>query len=142
VTPANGSYDQPVSFAISGLPADVTANFNPNPVTPGSSPVPITLTLTEAPLAAQESPGQRFGPAAPMMLALLLPLLGVKRYRRLRRSGWLALVVLLASIAIAGSGGCGANSGSFSPPAQNYTATLTATSGTATHSTTFNLTVE
>jgi hypothetical protein len=75
---------------------------------------------------------------------LLLPFggkLGRAAGKRVRRSG-LWLVLLLAGLsAIAMLAGCGAVNTGYSAE-RNYTITVTATSGTLSHSTNFNLTVQ
>jgi hypothetical protein len=74
---------------------------------------------------------------------LMLPFggkLGRAAGKRVRRSGLLLLLALVGLMTIAGLSGCGAvNSGLMAE--QNYTITVTATSGSLAHSTTFNLTV-
>ena len=116
----------------------------PLAVTLGNSPQIVKVTIT-APslLAEQEKPMRGPGSAAPLALAFVLPLLGLGAVRRrLHRGGWLALAALLSFIAIAGLSACVGGSGFFNQPPQTYTVTLTGISGTAQHSTTFNLTVE
>jgi hypothetical protein len=54
----------------------------------------------------------------------------------------LAIVGLGSLGALIGMTGCGASSGFFGQTPQNYTITVTATSGTLSHSTTVTLTVE
>jgi ABC-type transporter Mla subunit MlaD len=73
----------------------------------------------------------------------VLPLLGLGRVRRrIREGGWRMLVALLLLIGVAGLSSCGTASGFFNQSPQTYTVTLTATSGTAQHSTPISLTVE
>lgn len=45
VAPVDGAFGNAVSLACSGVPAQVTCNVAPLSVTPGSNPVPVTLTL-------------------------------------------------------------------------------------------------
>ncbi len=144
LAPTNGDYNETVNFAIAGLPPDVTATFNPQAVTLGSSPVTVTVTLTAAPLNVMEHPEQRPGAPLPLLFALLLlPLSGLKgARRRLRRGGWLTLALLLSFIAVTGLGACVSGSGFFNQPPQTYAVTLTAISGADQHSATLNLTVE
>ncbi len=143
LAPANGAFNGTVDFVVTGLPAGVTATFNPSAVTLGSNPVTVTVTLTAASFASVREPGQAPGKAVPLMFALLLvPLLGLGPVRRrLRRGGWFVLLALLPFIALAGIIACG-GSGFFNQSPQTYSVTLTATSGTAQQSTTFNLIVE
>jgi hypothetical protein len=76
---------------------------------------------------------------------LLLPFAGRLRVlrKRLRRVFPLLLGLAAAIGATTALTGCGATSGLFGPPQQQiYTVTLTATSGTLSHSTTVTLTVK
>jgi len=142
VSPANGVFSGTIGFSMSGLPPDVTATFDPSTVTLGNTLQTVTVTLTAAALAALERPDLGSKASAPFLVALLLPLLGLGGVRRrLGRGSRLALILLLSLTAIAGLTACG-NGGFFNHPPKTYKVTLTATSGTATHSTTFNLTVE
>jgi Bacterial Ig-like domain (group 3)/Chitobiase/beta-hexosaminidase C-terminal domain len=146
VAPADGTYSGTISFAITGLPSTVTATFNPSTVTLGTTPVTVTVTLTAAQLTALQQSPPRSGSATPIALALILPLLGPlvgiwRARRRVRRAGWLVVLAILSLGALLGVSSCG-GSGFFNQPPQTYSVVLTATSGTAQHSTTFNLTVE
>jgi hypothetical protein len=76
---------------------------------------------------------------------LLLPFAGRLRRTGRRWKGTAWLVVALAGAALAaGLTGCGGSSSSNTspPPPQSYTLTITATSGSLSHSTTVNLTVQ
>lgn len=142
VTPAYGSYSEPVFFSIAGLPAGFTASFNPNPVTPGNSPVTVTLTITAAPLLSKIESNSLFRNREPLLLALLVPLLGLRRIRqRLRRRGLHLLIAILSLAAIAGISSC-TGAGFFNQSPQSYSVTLKAASGSAQQSASFNLTVE
>jgi hypothetical protein len=97
-------------------------------------------------LPRQSAGLQRGNPLTTLPFAfgiLMLPFggkLGRAAGKRVRRSGLLLLLTLLGLMTIAGLSGCGAvNSGTLAE--QNYTMTVTATSGTLSHSTAFNLTV-
>ena len=142
VTPAYGSYNEPVFFSIAGLPAGVTANFNPNPVTPGASPVTVTLTITAAPILAKAESKPPSRNREPLLLTLLLPLLGLRRIRRrLRRGSRYLLFAILAFAPFVGIGACG-GAGFFNQSPRSYSVTVTAASGAAQQSAMFNLRVE
>ena len=142
VTPANGSYNEPVSFAIAGLPAGVTASFSPNPVTPGASPVTVTLTIIAAPLLAKAESNLPLRNREPLLLALLVPLLGLRRIRRrLRRGSRYLWFAILAFVSLVGIGACG-GAGFFNQSPQNYSVTVKAASGATQQSASFDLTVE
>ena len=82
---------------------------------------------------------------APFALALLLLPFAAKLRRAGRRLGRLMSVLLLLGAglaAMAGLSGCGSNNGFFGQAPQNYTVTITATSGALSHSGTLTVTVE
>ena len=148
VTPQFGSYAGPVTFTVTGLPQGATVTFSPSSISAGGGTrtimVIIQMPLTAAHLTPQQpAPSGRRG--APWALALLLlPLAGARRLRRYGRGlrGFTILLALAAAGLIAGLSGCGNNIGFFAHPPQAYTVTITATSGSYHHSTTFTLNVE
>jgi predicted RND superfamily exporter protein len=96
--------------------------------------------VTAAGLFAQAQPSSLW-PVATPTLALLL-LLPFRRWRKAVRGKLFLLVAGLASLATAAAlTGCG---GGFALPqtSQSYTLTITGTSGSDTHSTTVQLTVQ
>jgi hypothetical protein len=140
----------PVGFAANactGLPNEATCSFLPNPITtPGYYGVTIR-TFGPHPI-----PGARGGviqssslwPAAVLPFATLV-LIGIPR-RRARR----ALRILLLSGLLALFAGCGGGGGSTPPPPPldpgtprgTYTIAVTATSGSFSHSASFQLIVQ
>ena len=145
VTPGNSVFVYPVSLSVSGLPAGVTAAFEPNSIATGAGVSTTVLTLTASNLAALPKSKPFFGglESSAALALLLLPLLFGKRTRlaaaRLSRTGRLliALLALAAACAITGCSG-----GYFGHSPQSYTVTVTAVSGPASHSTNVTLTVE
>jgi hypothetical protein len=137
VNPLYGSFPGPVSFTASGLPPSASFTFNPATIAANGGKQTVTLDIQTAAFAKQDAPSIR-GKLAPLSLALLLiPLFGVGRLRRQgRRLSKLASLLLLLICTLAGAmmTGCGGGSGAaFQQVAQNYTITVTATSGTVQH---------
>jgi hypothetical protein len=141
----------PVGFAANactGLPKEASCSFSPNPITtPGFYGVTI-FTLGPHPI-----PGAKGGVIQSRSLwsAALLPfatlvLIAIPR-RRLRRALRVSLLAGLFAL-FAGCGGGGGGSNPPPPPLDpgtprgTYTITITATSGSFTHSTSFQLIVQ
>lgn len=131
----DGSFNQPVVFTVTGLPSGVTAKINPETVTPGSSPVTVTITITAGMQARQTMPKNPWGEMPSFALALVIPLLGLSFgwRRRLGRTGWMAIIFVFSLVALAGIEGCGGNASS-NQKSESNTVTITGTSGTAQHS--------
>jgi hypothetical protein len=148
VTPA-GAFTQPISLACSGAPAGATCSVNPGSVTPAdTNPVPVKVSVTTNPhLASASVPSSAF-PAASLigirvpLVALMLLLFSAiplkKRMLQVHSTG--AIALLLMAIA-----GCGGGNSPSNPtggtPKGTYILTVTATSGTASRTTTLDLTV-
>jgi hypothetical protein len=141
-TPVYGSYNDPITLSVSGLPPGATATFSSTSLTPGSSAATATLTIQmPAQLAQRESSSEtRYG--VPILLGLLLPLAGIRRGRhKFQRYGFLLLLAVLSFGVVTGLSGCGAG-GFFNQVAQTYNVTVTGNSGTVERSTTVALTVQ
>ena len=131
VTPLNG-FSSAVSFSCSGLLFGTSCSFAPAVVTPSGTAVSTTLTLT-ASASASSRPPHPSGYAPVAALALTLCFL---RFRRLRRSPvWMLCVV--ATISLLGLSACG--SGTSNP--ESGTVTVTASSGSLSHSATLSVSV-
>jgi hypothetical protein len=140
VASSGGSFNNSVALSVTGLPTGATGSFSPAQVNPGDGPATSTLTVQTA---SSQLARSRTGiwPIATPALALLL-LLPFRRWRRFWRGKFLVLLLGLASLAAATTlMGCGGGFG-FSQPSQTYTLTVTGTSGSDTHSTTVQLTVQ
>lgn len=112
VSGAPGPFTGSVNFAVSGLPKGATATFSPNAVVPGSSSVPVTMTVQTVPLARLSRPDG-------VWVAFLVAGVCCLRRRRLA-----ALMILLA-----GTAGCGDRKLlTESAPAQSFTLTVSGTS--------------
>jgi hypothetical protein len=135
-----GTFANPITFSVSSLPPGATASFDPQTVTPSSSPTTVVLTIETAKAIASARPARPFPLAPSLLLGILAPLFGIRRLRRTlgRRTLHLAALVSLGiAAAISGCGG-----GYFDQAPQTYPITVTATSGALQHSVTVTLTVE
>ncbi|MDE3105408.1 MAG: chitobiase/beta-hexosaminidase C-terminal domain-containing protein [Acidobacteriota bacterium] len=145
ITPTNGMYPGPVVFAANGLPSGATATFSPSSLSANAGTQTVIMTVQTPSTLSQNTstPFQR--DAAPIVAALLLPLLGVRRISRHRRnlSRLLAVVlVLLGSIAgMSMLTGCGSG-GVIPGTLQSYTLTVAPTSGSVQHTTQVTLTIQ
>lgn len=139
-SPANG-FSQSISLQCSGLPANTTCSFSPSAFTPNGSAVQDTVTVTSTATTLNLMPSlwQRETPAA--MCGLLL-LFFPTRNRRIGRGLLGCLFAGLILLPLSGcSSGTSGNSGGGSSPVTSVV-TVTATSGSLQHTTTFTLTVQ
>jgi hypothetical protein len=143
VSPTGTSSPAAIALSISGLPAGATAAFAPSSVAAGSTASNVTLTIPIPANLAQMEPfgaGKLGRTLAPLGLALLLVPFAFRRksksFGKLRASLALVGLLAIASAAIAGCGG-----GTTQAPAENYTLTVTGTSGSLSHTTTLTLNV-
>ena len=157
IVPSNGVIlPALLTLTVSGLPPGATAALAPSSwtqLTGTSWTYPANIALVATTLTIQlpgsaagldraHPPGQKVPPLLWGML--LLPFAGKLRRcsRRLRRMASMLLLFAAGVAAVSGLSGCGSSTGLFSHRQQTYTVTITATSGTLSHSTTVVLTVE
>jgi hypothetical protein len=137
VQSTGGTYTGSVTLSVTGLPPGATASFSTNPVVLGGTTPNRSSTLTVQTAGTQTAAArmQRWLLITPALGLVLLP------FGRLRRQYLYRLLLMLALVGIVGSMvGCG---GGFAlAQSKNYTLTITGTSGTDTHSTTVQLTVQ
>ncbi len=154
ITSSNG-FNQAVTLSCSGAPQNSTCSVSPSSVTPsasapGSATVTVNTNVSSSAIFQTHQPGGTLlaglTGGAIFILVFFVPR-GVRR-RRLRLSSafGLALCCALADCG-GGSSGGGNNNGGGGKQAQNtpqgtYTMTVTATSGSISHSTNFTLTVQ
>jgi len=139
ITPTNGTLlPGAVTLSASNLPLGTTASFSPATVASGSAATDVAMTITLPGKSAYEQPRSPFGGGAlPVALGLvLLPFAGRLRRGRARLARLAVLFAIGAALAV-GFTGCGAKT---SP--QNFSFTITAASGSLSHSLTPGLTVE
>jgi hypothetical protein len=136
VTPIN-SFTGTVSFACSGQPSYLACGFNPATLTPAGSAVNTTVTFGVTSVAnahpnSGARSGPRFGPFVSVAFGFgFLLLARTRRYRYLFRT----TAALLFCIALVNIAACAKKSAP-----ETDTVTITATSGTLSHTTTFTLT--
>jgi hypothetical protein len=142
VAPTTNTFLSNVSFTCSGLPALSSCTFNPAQVASGSGNSVVALSI------ATTAPGPPSSAALLLGAFPLAALVGLWRPRRAReRRRALSSLILALVLALYGCGGGlqgnGSISASGSPgtPKGSYNVTITATSGSVSHSTAVNLTV-
>jgi hypothetical protein len=148
IAPSGGTtFPAAVTFSASSVPTGFTATFSPSSLPTGSSATNVALMI-QVPLSAMLEKSRQPGKGLPMVALgiLVLPFVaGIKRSSNgLRR---LALIVMIVAgigglSTLTGCGGGGGSSGSGGSQPQTYNITVTATSGTLSHSTTVALTVQ
>jgi streptogramin lyase len=134
-----------VSLSVTGLPTGATAVFSPSTLSAGTATTNAILLVTLPTQSAAQRLRNPFGRGAlPVALGLLvLPFAGNwrKAAGRMNRMNWMIVLGLSSLAMIAGLTGCSSSGGSGSS-AQTYTLTITATSGSLSHSTTATLIVK
>jgi len=157
ILPTNGTlFPAPITLSLTGVPSGAIATIGPAAWTqltsttwsfPANSALPATTLSIKTPtvVARLEPETQLHRTLPPVALGLLLlPLAGMRRRLRktLGRTIFTLLLLVAGASAMAGLSGCGTNSGFFGQPSQTYTMTVTATSGTLSHSTSVTLTIQ
>lgn len=154
VTPTGG-FAAAVALSCTGLPSGATCGFAPTTVTPSGAAVTSTLTISTAAATTSNATqgGLLFGSSGALLAVFALPVfVGYsRRYARRAASvaGAVACLLILVSCGggsgsqatSAGSGSSTGTSGTPGTPAGTSTVTISAVSGTTTHTTTFSLTV-
>jgi hypothetical protein len=153
--PSGGTtFPAAVTLTVSGLPTGATATITPSTIPAGSGPTNVSLAIqTSTTIASaignRDSLDRAMSPT--LFSAMLLPFVGLLPWRKSVRRGrggrasallGVTLLVIACCAAIGGLSGCGStNSGYLGARSQTTMVTVTATSGTLSHSTTVSLTV-
>lgn len=156
VTPVNGPWDSAVqlSCAVTGPSPTPTCGFSQSSLTPGANAITSTLTVTAPATAAMSSPASHLQLRRPLFAAWLPLMFGIafvlgpskQRCRLWAICGSLLLLLFFqmacgASNSNSSNVGNG-NKGNGTPPATNYTVTVTATSGALQQTTQLAMTIQ
>ena len=141
LTPQPGAYPGPVTFTISGLPPGASATFTPQSLSAITSPTTVHVTIQTAASIAKLM--RRRGDIGAIALSLLLIPIGCSRRTR-KRLGTLSMVAVLLGGVLSSMiiTGCGSGGGFLRQEPQNYTVTITATSGSVQHVATITLNIQ
>jgi hypothetical protein len=141
-----GGFNQAVSFACSGLPANSTCSFSPATVTPsGTAAATTTLTIaTGTSSSLQAQPGIWRAASPEIVWAVAFFGLGglLSRHRRWRHCMRCLQVVCVVTILFHLMGCGGSSSGNKTPSGTVSTVTITASAGSTVHSASVALTVQ
>jgi hypothetical protein len=147
LTPQGGSFDQPVAFSCSGLPAQGRCSFSPASLTPGAAEVTTTLTIFTAGTSAARTP---FGSGVGSLYAVWMAGLGLvgtvlagPESRKKRRVYFVVACLLALTMLQLGCGSTGSNgsSGAGAMQSGTYSVVVTGTSAGQQFSTTATVTV-
>lgn len=146
VTPQGASFDSPISFSCSSLPAQSRCVFAPPVVTPGAQAATTTLTLLTNGAVATRRLFGNYGPLYAVWLAgagIVGVVLAAPKSKRPKQRYFAAVVLLLALAMLqVACGGTGAKSSSeTAAKTGTFLVVITGTSGSQQVSTTANVTV-
>lgn len=142
VAPKSGVFAAPVTLSVSGYPPGARATLSPSTLPAGSSQANVTLIILLPPQVARGNTPDWLSPAVVGLLILPFSFRRVRRAVMRERLPLLLPAVLMGTMGLLSLTGCGRNTGRFGAEQQHYTITITATSGTVSHSTQVLLTVE
>jgi hypothetical protein len=146
VSPPSGTtLASAVSFSVTGFPSGATSTFSPASVAAGSGASNVTLAVTVPSDSASLPSSRPFGRGGlPIALGLLIIPFADRARRASRRVFRFVAVGIAGAALTAAVSGCGGggNGGGTNPPPQSYNLTVTATSGSLSHTTSLTLTVE
>lgn len=146
LTPSTPTFAATVSFAVTGLPAGVTATFSPASIPQGSATANATMTVQiPANLARIEHKPFGTGKMVAFAGSLLFATCGLdlRRRRKLQYAGIFPLLLAFAMCALVGCGsGVATTPANPVPTTHTYDLIVTATSGSISHTATVSLTVQ
>lgn len=150
VSPLGGSFPSAVNLSCSGLPADASCEFSSASVTPGSSSVAVTVTVTTQASTAELVAPSSFRGSPIFSLWMQLPGLGIlgmwlsaPKRRFGKRPRWIPLMLIVATLLLmAGcAGGTGIAPQTGTPPG-TYTIAVSGASGKLQHTVDLSLKVQ
>lgn len=116
-----GGFNEPVTLACSGLPAETTCNFSPATIANGQGTSTLMLQTSAPQRARANDAPELFGKGRGAAMALAA-LLFVFAGRRRRWAGWMALLIMGLGIGASACGGSAAIAGGT--PVGAYTVTV------------------
>ncbi len=129
-----------MTFKVDGISLGSIASFAPSTVAAGSQGTTVTLQVQLPGKAATELPGRPFrGGPLPLALSLILLPFAARLRKAARQWKSMAVLVLLGIALVVGFTGCGSNP---KLNATDYALTVTATSGSLSHTTQLKLTIQ
>ncbi len=135
-----------VTLKVGGLPTGAVSTITPATLAAGAGPASVALAVQVPTQMASLGRGEVLAfKLSPMMAGMLLLPFGGRIRRAAGKHGRAATLLLLALVVIplTGLAGCAShNSDPAGNPQQSYTLTVTATSGTVSHSATLTLIVQ
>jgi hypothetical protein len=149
VSSVNASFGQAVSLSCGNVPSKAACSFTSGSVTPGSSAVTSSLTISTNGSTAELFPARRH---SGIFAAIFLPVIGIAVLGTgvsTRRNRFFALLLGIALLGLmilpacgggSGGGGGGGGGGTTTNPG-TYTVTVIGTAGNTTHSAPLALTV-
>jgi hypothetical protein len=132
-----------IALSVTSLPAGATYTVSPATIAAGSAAQTVTVVVQTSSASAALTPHGKGVPGG-VAFGLLLPALGLLRFRRAgrRTRRMLLLGLLLIALLAFGLAGCGGSSqGFYGSTATTYNMQLVGASGTLQHFTTFSITV-
>jgi hypothetical protein len=145
LAPLNDPFENAIQLtcAVTGPAPVPSCALSATPVTPGAVPATSTLMITAPATAAMLAPAGRRRLSRPLYAVWLPLMFGVTLiggWKKLRRGHWVlgGLLLLLVFLQAA----CGSSNNSVVPQPTNYTVTVTAVSGTITHTTNVTVTLQ
>jgi hypothetical protein len=145
VAPVDGTFNNPITLTVTGLPSGATGTFSQATLTPGSSSASAVLTVSvPASTTLNQRPGSPFGgaPRALVPLMALLLLLPFRKVRKTARRISLLLILALSLGAMLSLSACGTPATNTVQWQAEFVLTVTGTSGGGTQTTPLVLTVE